>query len=419
MCLIRNECRSNDGAEGIKYDFMIQKKKMVSDTLISMTTIGLDEPNHVTNSQAGDVLPDAGLMGGNYKTLLMWNRSVFQLVYKEVCIYYLLHVSLTLIYEFALAKEQQKSFDGMSEFFRSGNIDSNGLLVDAICMISGFLLTMSVSRYFNINFAMPGVQRVLVAYIYGLKSADEFDGKSQWIEKYSSLILLMWALTFRTLSYPFRRKYPTIASLQAIKIYGNPLMNDHERQILEDCERQDHQAAGIQVFMWSLTLLRQTYYQKGFLNSGDASKAIEALHVYKKACGNVMKFVSKNIPLSATQAVLAVVYAYGICHLLGRPFNSEQCIVRGLYGYFPFWATTIYFLFFTWLKVALVVANPFGKDDQDIDCVSVFQGHMQCIIDHVTYVNNEDEQIQFMKMSGCGKRIETVEDSRAPHWTAL
>ena len=26
MCLIRNECRSNDEAEGIKYDFMIQKK---------------------------------------------------------------------------------------------------------------------------------------------------------------------------------------------------------------------------------------------------------------------------------------------------------------------------------------------------------------------------------------------------------
>jgi len=387
---------------------------MGSDTLISMTTDGQNEPDKVTNSQ-GDIVPDAGLIGGNYKTLLTWNRSVFQLVYKEVFIFYLLHVSLTLMYEFALTREQQKSVEGVSKFFRSGNIDSNGLLVDAICMISGFLLTMAVSRYLNINFAMPGVQRVLVTYIYGLKSADEFDGKTHYIEKYASLILLKWALTFRTLSHPFRRKYPTISSLQTIKLHGIPLINDHERQILEDCERKDNQAPGIQVFIWSLTLLRRTHSQKGFLNSGDASKAIEALHVYKKSCGNVMKFVSKNIPLSATQAVLVVVYAYGVCHLLGRPFDSEERIVRGLYGFFPFWATTIYFLFFTWLKVALVVANPFGKDDQDIDCISVFQGHMQCIIDHVTYVNYEDEQIQFMKMSGCGKRIETVEYSRASH----
>ena len=384
-----------------------------------MTIVGLDEPDKATHPDKGDILPDAGVNGGNYNTLLMWNRSVFQLIYKEVIIFYLLHIGLTLIYEYALTMEQQKNVDGMSEFFRSGNIDSNGLLVDAICMISGFLLTMSVSRYLNVNFAIPGVQRVLVAYIYKLKSADEFEGKSQWIEKYSSLVLLMWALTFRTLSHPFRRKYPTIASLQAIKIHDSPIINDNQRKILEDCERQDHQAAGIQAFIWSLTLLRQTYYQKGFLNSGDCSKAIEALHVYKKACGNVMKFVSKNIPLSATQAVLVVVYAYGICHLLGRPFNAEPRIVRGLYGYFPFWATTIYFLFFTWLKVSLVVANPFGKDDQDIDCLSLFQGHMQCMIDHVTYVNNEEDQIQFMKMSGCGKRIETVEDSRAPHWTTL
>ena len=379
-----------------------------------MSTI--NEPSTEFEATDGeiDIKPDAGVLGGNYRTLMIWNRGVFQLVYKDAILYYTIHVSLTILYEYALSDKQQELFNGVTLFFRSGNVDSNGILVDAICMISGFLLTMSVSRYFNINFALPGVQRVLVAYLYGLKSADQFPVKSQCVKKYSSLILLMWALTLRRLSHPFRRKYPTIASLQAIEIYGSPLMNDYERQVLEECERQDQQAGGVQVFIWALTLIRQTYLQKGFLNQGDAGKAIEALHVYKKSCGNVFKFVDKNIPLSGTQAVIVVAYCYGICHLLGRPFDSDEHVVRILYGYFPFWAGTIFFLFFTWLKVALVVANPFGKDQQDIDCVALFQGHMQCVSDHVNYVNNPAEQMQFMIMSGCGKPIKPIQHSIFP-----
>lgn len=371
----------------------------------------IDHQKDVTQVYEGDVLASSGLLGNNYRTLLMWDRSVFQLIYRDFIAYYALHIGLTLLYEYALNEEQQGHFDQVSIFFRGGFSDLNAFMVDAIVMIAGFLLSMAISRYISVNYALPGVQRVLIVYTYGLKTSAEFAGKNRWIKKYANLILLKWALTFRMVSHPFRAKYPTIASLQAIQMHGAPLLNDYERKMLEDYERRD-QATGLLVYRWCLTLLRQTMLHKGFLSAADASKAIEALHVYKKACGYVMKFVSRNIPLAVTQIVLIAAYNFSILCLLGRPFNSSDQVVRNLYGYFPFWSSAVLFMFFSWLKVAMAIANPFGKDRQDIDCIAIFNDHMKCINDHVFYANSQIDQLMFMKMSGCGIPIQSTNDEK-------
>ena len=393
-------------------------------TLLSVkATVEAEESSAKIKTQYGDLLQDGAPLGSNYKTLIAWPRSALKLIYKDIIIYYILHISITLVYDFALTKEQQRYCDAVSIFFRSGFPDLNGLAVDAMVMVSGFLFTMSVSRYFNVNFAMPGVQRVLIVYMYGLKSVEEFQGRNKWIEKYSKLILLKWALTFRTLSVPFRRKYPTIASLQSIEMYGSPLLNDYELRVLEDCERHGYQAAGLQVFRWSLTLVQQTMLQRGFLNAGDASKAIDALHLYKKSCGNVIKFVVRNIPLAATQAVICTSYAYVILNLLGRPFNLEDRVTRSLYGYFPFWSSAIMFMFFTWMRTALLVANPFGDEEQDIDCLATFYSHIRCVIKHVSYIDSESDLQRFINMAGFGKssanKNEAVRDAGLPNCITL
>jgi len=389
----------------------------ISTFLSTRLTVADEENLAKTETQYGDLLQDGSLLGCNYKTLTVWPRSALKLIYKDIIIYYVLHISITVIYDFALTKEQQQYCDAISIFFRSGFPDLNGLAVDAMVMVSGFLFTMSVSRYFNVNFAMPGVQRVLIIYIYGLKSTEEFQDRSKWIKKYSKLILLKWALTFRTISVPFRRKYPTIASLQSIEIFGSPLLNDYERQILEECEHQGHQGAGLQVFRWCLTLVRQTMLQRGFLNAGDASKALDALHLYKKSCGNVIKFVVRNIPLAATQAVICTSYAYAILNLLGRPFNLEDRVTNGLYGYFPFWSSAIMFMFFTWMRTALLAANPFGDEEQDVDCVSIFHGHIRCVIKHVSSVDNDSDLKNDVNLAGFSKsnQIKTTEINGFTH----
>ena len=392
----------------------------ISTFLSAQTTEEVEENSAKSETQTGDLLQDGDPLGTNYRTLAIWPRSALKLIYKDIIIYYILHITITMVYDFVLTKEQQRYLDAVSIFFRSGFPDLNGLAVDAVVMVSGFLFTMSVSRYFNVNFAMPGIQRVLIIYIYGLKSAEEFQGRSKWIKKYSKLILLKWALTFRTLSVPFRRKYPTIASLQSIEIFDSPLLNNYERGILEDCDRHSYQAAGLQVFRWSLTLVRQTMLQRGFLNAGDASKAIDALHLYKKSCGNIIKFVVRNIPLAATQTVICTSYAYAILNLLGRPFNAENRVSSGLYGYFPFWSSAIMFMFFTWMRTALLAANPFGDEEQDIDCIALFDSHIRCVVKHVSYVDNETNLRNFINLAGIeelgkSKRIEAVDHIGLPN----
>ena len=79
------------------------------------------------------------------------------------------------------------------------------------------------------------------------------------------------------------------------------------------------------------------------------------------------------------QVVTLAVYTYFLASLLGRQFldPSKNYDGHAVDFYFPVF-TFLQFLFYMgWLKVAEVLINPFGEDDDDFDMNWLIDRHLQ------------------------------------------
>jgi len=184
-------------------------------------------------------------------------------------------------------------------------------------------------------------------------------------------VILSWILAMRIICSPFRQEYPDLKSLEA-----KDLLLVHEREELEAADEKDYPLPLV-VIDWIFHLLKRCLREKNFNSTGDYTKNIDNLLVFKKSCGNSIKFAHKNIPFALTQAVTISVYAFGFASLMSRHFLERNPVSEILTGYFPILHSIQYFLFFAWLKFGQMAANPFGDDHDDIDVKGLCTSHIE------------------------------------------
>lgn len=79
--------------------------------------------------------------------------------------------------------------------------------------------------------------------------------------------------------------------------------------------------------------------------------------------------------------VTLAVYAYFLTTLLGKQYLASQH--DGVEIYFPILPVLEYFFYMGWLKVAEVLINPFGEDDEDFEVSWMVDRNIQ-VISHLT-----------------------------------
>ena len=81
------------------------------------------------------------------------------------------------------------------------------------------------------------------------------------------------------------------------------------------------------------------------------------------------------------QVVTLAVYTFFLTTLLGRQFLDPSKNYEGheVDFYFPFFTFLQFFFYMGWLKVAEVLINPFGEDDDDFDMNWLIDRHLQVI----------------------------------------
>ena len=79
------------------------------------------------------------------------------------------------------------------------------------------------------------------------------------------------------------------------------------------------------------------------------------------------------------QVVTLAVYTYFLTTLLGRQFLDPSKNYDGheVDFYFPIFTFLQFFFYMGWLKVAEVLINPFGEDDDDFDMNWLIDRHLQ------------------------------------------
>merc|ERR1712071_34953 len=155
----------------------------------------------------GTITPTASRFGTSCLSLFQWKRSFFKLVWKQAVVYYIVYVSLTLIFNHLLDDEQKASFQGLAFY-----VSKYGVSIPVVLLL-GFFNSAAMKRWFSIVASIPGTNKIITKFIATLKE-DVPNGESI-IDEYSRYVLLDWLLIFRMVCKPLRKRYPTMMSLEA------------------------------------------------------------------------------------------------------------------------------------------------------------------------------------------------------------
>lgn len=338
--------------------------------------------------------PDATRFGESFRTLFRWKDSVYKLLWRHMLIYYILYISLTLLYYFVLDKDQQGTFRKVTTYLEK-NASSFNLMI-----MLGFFTSAALQRLFNMQSTMPGTARVISVFLLSLK--PDIPRANYIIERYSRWAVVSWLLTFRIICKPLRELYPDMISLQK-----KGFITESERVMLERVEtRGEISPRPLIVINWMLLSLKELMLREQFIHNSCYSKCFEAVMAFKKSCGNTIKLTSRNIPHAVIQAVIIAVYFFGMLTILARelPCNikvmqtagaanctsncssSEQTArqykvdyssVEFIFSVVPIVPAMKFFIFFSWLTFGRAAVNPFGKDYTDIDVIQLLECHLE------------------------------------------
>lgn len=308
--------------------------------------------------------PTASKFGTSCLSLFRWKRSFFKLVWKQVVVYYIVYVTLTLIYSYVFDDQLKASFDALAHYVSKYSVSI------PVALLLGFFNSVAMGRWFSIVSSIPGTSKIITQFIVTLK--DDLPYGKTIIDEYSRYVLLNWVLIFRIVCKPLRKRYPTMMSLQT-----SGFLSLKERIYLEDIEDRDgRDTLPLIVSNWLVIFLKEVDRGNCFGRLTDCERHVDAVLALKKRGGNVIKFATNNIPIALVQSVTIAIYCLGFVSVMGHQFSEKNVYTRIISGYFPFLYAMPYFLYYAWLKVGRIAADPFGEDEDDIDIVTLFQKHV-------------------------------------------
>lgn len=307
----------------------------------------------------------ASKFGESFRAIFRWERSFFKLVWKQAMIYYIIYVSITLTYSFALDNIGRTSFDAVASYLARYTSSL------PVVLLLGFFTSTALNRWFNMLQIMPGTNRAIALFVVSLKD-DIPDGQAR-VDCYIRYVLLMWLLTFRIVCKPLRRRYPNLMSIQ-----NAGFLRENERLLLEKHKEQPggKKTSSLVVYDWLNAILRDTCQKSYFVVANDFGRNIDAVQALKKGGGTIVKFASKNIPVALIQAVTIAIYCFGLVSVLGHQITEKHYLTSVLSGYLPLPYALPFFFYYAWLKVGRIATDPFGDDEDDINILSIFNAHI-------------------------------------------
>ena len=312
----------------------------------------------------GTIEATASKFGTSCLSLLHWRRSFFKLVWKQAAVYYIIYVSLALIYNHVLDEHRKTSFKSLA-----GYLSKYSVTIPVVLLL-GFFNSAAIKRWFSMVSSIPGTSKIITRFIVSLK--DDLPDGQDIIDQYSRYVLLNWVLMLRIVCKPLRKRYPTLMSLQA-----SGFLSCRERIHLEGVEeRGEGSSLPLIVSNWLLVFLKQIDRSQCFAAGTDLERHVDAVLALKKSGGSVIKFAGNNIPVALIQSVTIAIYCFGFTSVLGHQFNEANVYTSLISCYLPFLYAMPYFLYYAWLQVGRIAANPFGEDEDDIDVVDLFQQHV-------------------------------------------
>ncbi|XP_071446211.1 uncharacterized protein Best2 [Hetaerina americana] len=357
----------------------------------------------MTVTYSGEVA-NGSSFGCFWRILGKWRGSVYKLVWRELVAYLCLYFTLNLVYRYALNETQQKTFEKIKMYF------SEQSETIPMSFVLGFYVTLIVKRWWEQYRLLPWPDSLALFVSAAIPGQDERGRLMRRnIVRYA---MLSYVITLQQVSLRVKRRFPTWQHM-----VDAGLMMESEKKIFDLMDEKSGMSKYWMPLIWATNIINRARKEGHIQNDHVVQTMLVELSDIRRRLGSLIGYDTVCVPLVYTQVVTLSVYTYFVAALLGRqwvappgthPANAIQptayppddsVTISGLVTgkdldlFFPVF-TVLQFCFYTgWLKVAEVLINPFGEDDDDIELNWLIDRHLKAAYMIVDEMHEEHPEL--------------------------
>uniref|UniRef100_A0A6B2E700 Bestrophin homolog n=1 Tax=Phlebotomus kandelakii TaxID=1109342 RepID=A0A6B2E700_9DIPT len=313
-------------------------------------------------------VPNGSSFGCFWRILKKWRGSVYKLVWRELLAYLSIYYAINLLYRYGLNDDQKRIFEKVKQYF--------GAQSESIPMsfVLGFYVSLVVKRWWEQYKLLPWPD-TLALFISAAIPGNEEQGRlmRRNIMRYACLA---YVITLQRISLRVKRRFPT---LQHIVDAG--LMLESEKKIFEIMNQKSPMSKYWMPLVWATNIINRARKDSLIQSDHIVQTLLVELSDIRRRLGALIGYDTVCVPLVYTQVVTLVLYSYFMAALMGRQMVPHVDGFVGKYEdpdlYFPLFTALQFCFYVGWLKVAEVLINPFGEDDDDIELNWLIDRHIK------------------------------------------
>ncbi|XP_071878576.1 bestrophin family protein isoform X2 [Bombus fervidus] len=302
------------------------------------------------------------------KVTIIWRGSVYKLIWRELLAYLFVYYLINFTYRYGLNEQQRVIFEKIRYYF--GNSSES----IPMSFVLGFYVSLVVKRWWEQYKLLPWPDNLALFISAAIPGNDERGRLMRRnIVRYA---VLAYVITLQRISLRVKRRFPT---LQHIVDVG--LMMESEKKIFEMMNKKAAMSKYWMPLVWATNIINRARREALITSDQVVQTLLVELSDIRKRLGALIGYDTVCVPLVYTQVVTLSLYAYFFSALLGRQFIERTDVGSGKYEepdmYFPFFTALQFCFYVGWLKVAEVLINPFGEDDDDIELNWLIDRHIK------------------------------------------
>ncbi|KAG5333748.1 BEST4 protein, partial [Acromyrmex heyeri] len=320
----------------------------------------------MTISYASEV-PNGSSFGCFWRILIKWRGSVYKLIWRELLAYLFFYYLINFTYRYVLNEHQRLIFEKIRYYF--GNSSES----IPMSFVLGFYVSLVVKRWWEQYKLLPWPDNLALFISAAIPGNDERGRLMRRnIVRYA---VLAYVITLQRISLRVKRRFPTLQHMVDVG-----LMMESEKKIFEMMNKKAAMSKYWMPLVWATNIINRARKEALITSDHVVQTLLVELSDIRKRLGALIGYDTVCVPLVYTQVVTLSLYAYFFSALLGRQF-VEHSNGTGKYEepdmYFPFFTTLQFCFYIGWLKVAEVLINPFGEDDDDIELNWLIDRHIK------------------------------------------
>ncbi|VDM56563.1 unnamed protein product [Angiostrongylus costaricensis] len=297
-----------------------------------------------------------------YRLLFRWKGSIWKSVWAELLVWVILYSLLSILYRLVLTKPQRELFEDLCVFF-----DTYSSFIPITFML-GFYVSAVFTRWWQIfdNIGWIDTPCLWIAqYVRG--SSERARLMRRTLIRY---LVLTQAIVFRDVSSAVKKRFPTMNHLVT-----SGLMTKKE---LDEFDSIVTTTPKYWVPMnWVFSLVRVAKEEGRIPGEMIYVDLMEKIRQYRVQVLSLTLYDWVPVPLVYTQVVHLAVRCYFAVGIMGRQYLNPDPARQSIDLYVPI-MTILQFTFFVgWMKVAEVLLNPLGEDDDDFECNWILDRNLQ------------------------------------------